>query len=174
MLAACLCLLHAQCKHSAHPTLLKAACMIQHTNRRVYMPAGVALRCCQVDTTWRDLMEAAQGNPSVLGLAQDPERLARLQEANAMLEEIQKVRTWQGGLTNARHALQLPAGSSRVHGCIWLLTRARRCSTRSAADTTRNTAAVAALAAPVVTCTPPGPGCVPGAQAAVLSSFLFP
>lgn len=45
----------------------------------------------QVDTTWRDLMEAAHGNPSVLVLAKDPEHLARLEEANKLLEEIQKV-----------------------------------------------------------------------------------
>jgi hypothetical protein len=46
----------------------------------------------QVDTTWRDLMEAAHATPSVLALAKDPERLARLEEANKLLEEIQKVR----------------------------------------------------------------------------------
>jgi hypothetical protein len=45
----------------------------------------------QVDTTWRDLMEAAHVTPSVLALAKDPERLARLEEANKLLEEIQKV-----------------------------------------------------------------------------------
>lgn len=48
--------------------------------------------CLQVDTTWRDLMEAAHGNPNVLVLARDPEHLARLEEANKLLEEIQKVR----------------------------------------------------------------------------------
>lgn len=45
----------------------------------------------QVDTTWRDLMEAAHSIPSVLVLAKDPEHLARLEEANKLLEEIQKV-----------------------------------------------------------------------------------
>ncbi|KAF6263196.1 dynein heavy chain 8 [Scenedesmus sp. NREL 46B-D3] len=44
----------------------------------------------QVDTTWRDLMEAAHATPSVLALAKDPERLAGLEEANKLLEEIQK------------------------------------------------------------------------------------
>jgi len=47
----------------------------------------------QVDTTWRDLMEAAHASPSVLVLAKDPERLVRLEEANKLLEEIQKVHT---------------------------------------------------------------------------------
>jgi hypothetical protein len=37
-------------------------------------------------------MEAAHATPSVLALAKDPERLARLEEANKLLEEIQKVR----------------------------------------------------------------------------------
>jgi hypothetical protein len=36
-------------------------------------------------------MEAAHGNPNVLVLAKDPEHLARLEEANKLLEEIQKV-----------------------------------------------------------------------------------
>lgn len=49
--------------------------------------------CVQVDTTWRDLMEAAHANASVLVLARDPEHLARLEEANKLLEEIQKVCT---------------------------------------------------------------------------------
>jgi hypothetical protein len=42
-------------------------------------------------------MEAAHGNPNVLVLARDPEHLARLEEANKLLEEIQKVRPqrWQ-------------------------------------------------------------------------------
>lgn len=37
-------------------------------------------------------MEAAHATPNVLALAKDPERLARLEEANKLLEEIQKVR----------------------------------------------------------------------------------
>eukprot|EP00879_Flechtneria_rotunda_P022627 GHRR01023894.1.p1 GENE.GHRR01023894.1~~GHRR01023894.1.p1 ORF type:complete len:968 (+),score=348.72 GHRR01023894.1:492-3395(+) len=44
----------------------------------------------QVDTTWRDVMEAAHSTPNVLALAKDPERLIRLEEANKLLEEIQK------------------------------------------------------------------------------------
>lgn len=47
--------------------------------------------CLQVDTTWRDLMEAAHGNPNALALARDPEHLASLEEANKLLEEIEKV-----------------------------------------------------------------------------------
>jgi len=38
-------------------------------------------------------MEAAHASPSVLVLAKDPERLVRLEEANKLLEEIQKVHT---------------------------------------------------------------------------------
>lgn len=38
-------------------------------------------------------MEAAHATPNVLALAKDPERLARLEEANKLLEEIQKVHT---------------------------------------------------------------------------------
>lgn len=44
----------------------------------------------QVDATWRGLMDAAHGSPGVLGLAADAERLAALEEANALLEQIQK------------------------------------------------------------------------------------
>jgi len=51
----------------------------------------------QVDTTWRDLMEAAHASPSVLVLARDPEHLARLEEANKLLEDIQKVRPTSTG-----------------------------------------------------------------------------
>jgi hypothetical protein len=47
--------------------------------------------CLQVDSTWRDVMEAAQANPSVLALAADPEHAAHLKEANTLLEQIQKV-----------------------------------------------------------------------------------
>jgi hypothetical protein len=43
-----------------------------------------------VDATWRGLMDAAHGSPGVLGLAADAERLAALEEANALLEQIQK------------------------------------------------------------------------------------
>lgn len=63
----------------------------------------------QVDTTWRDLMEAAHGTPSVLALAKDPERLAGLEEANKLLEEIQKV------LHAASQLGWMPAGSA--DGC---------------------------------------------------------
>jgi Dynein heavy chain, N-terminal region 2 len=45
----------------------------------------------QVDSTWRDLMDEAQTSPNVLKLASDPEKLARLYEANKLLEEVQKV-----------------------------------------------------------------------------------
>jgi hypothetical protein len=62
---------------------------------RVCASVGVG----QVDTTWRDLMEAAQSIPSVLVLAKDPEHLARLEEANKLLEEIQKVR-WHLAFTS--------------------------------------------------------------------------
>lgn len=41
-------------------------------------------------------MEAAHGSPSVLMLARDPEHLARLEEANKLLEEIQKVHQSSG------------------------------------------------------------------------------
>lgn len=37
-------------------------------------------------------MEAAHNSPNVLVLAKDPEHLARLEEANKLLEEIQKAR----------------------------------------------------------------------------------
>lgn len=37
-------------------------------------------------------MEAAHATPHVLALAKDSDRLARLEEANKLLEEIQKVR----------------------------------------------------------------------------------
>jgi hypothetical protein len=37
-------------------------------------------------------MEVAHSSPNVLVLAKDPEHLARLEEANKLLEEIQKVR----------------------------------------------------------------------------------
>lgn len=40
-------------------------------------------------------MEAAHSSPNVLVLAKDPEHLARLEEANKLLEEIQKVRVLQ-------------------------------------------------------------------------------
>jgi hypothetical protein len=40
---------------------------------------------------WRGLMEAAHAAPSVLALAGDAERLAALEEANLLLEQIQKV-----------------------------------------------------------------------------------
>lgn len=36
-------------------------------------------------------MEAAAASPGVLGLAGDEERLAALEEANGLLEQIQKV-----------------------------------------------------------------------------------
>lgn len=43
-------------------------------------------------------MEAAHTTPSVLTLAKDPERLTGLEEANKLLEEIQKVwGRWVGG-----------------------------------------------------------------------------
>jgi hypothetical protein len=43
---------------------------------------------------WRGLMEAANATPGVLDLARDAERLAALQEANTLLERIQKVGGW--------------------------------------------------------------------------------
>lgn len=48
----------------------------------------------QVDTMWRDLMEAAHKQPMVLKIAADPERLVALAESNKLLEDIQKVRDW--------------------------------------------------------------------------------
>jgi hypothetical protein len=63
----------------------------------------------QVDTTWRDLMEAAHATPSVLALAKDPERLARLEEANKLSEEIQKVCQLAAG--NKAQTPALPAES---------------------------------------------------------------
>jgi hypothetical protein len=59
-------------------------------NRPTHTACGLAVHVHQVDTTWRDLMEAAHGNPGVLTLARDPEHLARLEEANQLLEDIQK------------------------------------------------------------------------------------
>jgi hypothetical protein len=40
---------------------------------------------------WRGLMDAAHATPGVLDIARDAERLAALQEANVLLERIQKV-----------------------------------------------------------------------------------
>ncbi|KAG2501733.1 hypothetical protein HYH03_000233 [Edaphochlamys debaryana] len=43
-----------------------------------------------VDTSWRELMEATSVTPSCTTVAEDRERLMALQEANRLLEEIQK------------------------------------------------------------------------------------
>jgi hypothetical protein len=50
-------------------------------------------------------MEAAHATPSVLALAKDPERLARLEEANKLLEAIQKVRQPNNDLCYACKAI---------------------------------------------------------------------
>jgi hypothetical protein len=55
-------------------------------------------------------MEAAHSIPSVLVLAKDPEHLARLEEANKLLEEIQKVR-WHLAPTS-------PAGHPSHSSCL--------------------------------------------------------
>lgn len=52
-------------------------------------------------------MEAAHSSPNVLVLAKDPEHLARLEEANKLLEEIQKVRVLQAHTRGCR-AIQNP------------------------------------------------------------------
>lgn len=62
----------------------------------------------QVDAMWRGLMDVAAATPGVLGLAADAERLAALQEANALLEQIQKAGGGGGGLFCWTGFLSLP------------------------------------------------------------------
>jgi dynein heavy chain len=79
---------HAPCEmHSV------STCRAKLRGKLLLNLGGLSTVLLQVDTTWRDLMEAAHATPSVLALAKDPERLARLEEANKLLEEIQKVDT---------------------------------------------------------------------------------
>lgn len=53
----------------------------------------------QADSTWRELMEAAAANPNVLALAQDAQHLARVQEACALLRDVEQVRRLSVGAT---------------------------------------------------------------------------
>lgn len=118
------------------------------------------LTCTQVDTTWRDLMEAAHSSPNVLVLAKNPEHLARLEEANKLLEEIQKVRCRHTlevagpsripGHTNTPMYSTLSSGLHRMHAQFWW------CLTVSC---------VSAAA---------GPCCLPGAQAHRLPALFLP
>lgn len=43
-----------------------------------------------VDQMWRDMMKKTVAAPGCLGIARDKERLARLEEANKLLDAIQK------------------------------------------------------------------------------------
>lgn len=43
-----------------------------------------------VDQMWRDMMKRTVAAPGCLGIARDKERLARLEEANKLLDAIQK------------------------------------------------------------------------------------
>ena len=44
----------------------------------------------RVDATWREMMAAAVADPRALVATAQPNMLARLQESNALLEDIQK------------------------------------------------------------------------------------
>jgi hypothetical protein len=110
----------------------------------------------QVDTTWRGLMEAAHHNPSVLVLAKDAEHLASLEEANKLLEEIQKV------------GMQSPACNAQ-----------RQCAARAASRVVAIgvTGHVPQMQLTQLLChmfLNAGPCCLPGAQAPGIPALLLP
>lgn len=73
----------------------------------------------QVDTMWRDLMEAAHKQPMVLKIAADPERLVALAESNKLLEDIQKVRGGCFAIRVITCRTALPKTAIRAcNGCV--------------------------------------------------------